>query len=347
MTITSKATMTASFFKKYSELLLCPHCLKDIGLHGDEIACCNCHSTFPMEENGIVQLFAPNAWDEKSSDVTKVIKEFYETTPFPNYDDMDDVGTLVHKASNSYFPKLLFDQIPFGAKVLECGCGTGQLTNYLSIGNREVIGTDLCMNSLKLAQDFREQNSPTLDNAGFLQMNLFQPCFKPGSFDVVISNGCLHHTSDPKLGFETISRLVRPGGYLIIGLYHKYARLLTDLRRGTFNITRDRLLFLDKLNIKKSSSQARKNAWFRDQYKNPHESKHTIKEVMSWVDDAGLKFVKSFPKTGIAEPIRSDEAVFEDEAPAGTFETAIKEFSTTFFNSKEGGFFTIIARRPS
>ena len=104
---------------------------------------------------------------------------------------------------------MLDDQIPTGTRILECGCGTGQLTNYLSIAYRTVVGTDMCLNSLKLANDFKQKNK--LDRAHFFQMNLFRPFFKPESFDLVISNGVLHHTSDPRLAFQSISRLVKPG----------------------------------------------------------------------------------------------------------------------------------------
>jgi len=68
----------------------------------------------------------------------------------------------------------------------------------------------------------------------------------------------------------------------LIGLYHKYGRVFTDIRRFIFRMTNNRLRFLDtrlndtKLNI------ARKEAWFKDQYKNPHESKHTISEILEW-----------------------------------------------------------------
>jgi len=47
-------------------------------------------------------------------------------TSFPNYDDLDSVGSLIEKARRGVFAKLLDDQIPFGAHVIECGCGTGQ-----------------------------------------------------------------------------------------------------------------------------------------------------------------------------------------------------------------------------
>jgi 2-polyprenyl-3-methyl-5-hydroxy-6-metoxy-1,4-benzoquinol methylase len=67
----------------------------------------------------------------------------------------------------------------------------------------------MCMNSLRLATDFKRRNA--LSRVEFVQMNLFRPCFPDGEFDLVISNGVLHHTSNPRLAFETISRLVKPG----------------------------------------------------------------------------------------------------------------------------------------
>src|SRR4030095_4515501 len=129
---------------------------------------------------------------------------------------------------------------------------------------------------LRMAQKFKEQND--LKRAHFFQMNLFRPCFTPGKFDLVISNGVLHHTSDPFLGFRTIANLVKPHAYIMISLYHKYGRLSTDLRRSIFRLTRDHLRTLDP-RMREKISEARKNAWYMDQYKNPYESKHTIGEV--------------------------------------------------------------------
>ena len=60
-------------------------------------------------------------------------------------------------------------------------------------------------------------------------MNLFKPCFQENTFDVVISNGCLHHTSNPKKAFSSISKLAKSGGYIVIGLYHKMEDYLPTL----------------------------------------------------------------------------------------------------------------------
>lgn len=86
-------------------------------------------------------------------------------------------------------------QIAFKAKVVEAGCGTGNLSNFLSSCSREVVGVDMCPNSLKLANNFKVQSK--LKNVSFHQMNLFQPTFPESLFDLVISQGVLQPTSDP------------------------------------------------------------------------------------------------------------------------------------------------------
>ena len=70
-----------------------------------------------------------------------------------------------------------------------------------------------------------------IHNIKFVQMNLFKPCFKKDSMDLVISNGVIHHTYNPEKGFATVSDLVKPGGYLIISLYNYLGRLITLINK--------------------------------------------------------------------------------------------------------------------
>ena len=112
--------------------------------------CVRCDRSFGSE-NGVPLLFRPNEWESKA-DVTEVVKSFYEENPCPNYEDVDSAWSLRRKAEEGIFARLLDEQIPYGARVLEIGCGTGQLSNFLGMRwGRAVFGTDLCMNSLQLA----------------------------------------------------------------------------------------------------------------------------------------------------------------------------------------------------
>jgi SAM-dependent methyltransferase len=276
--------------------------------------------------------------------VTEEVKSFYEDTPFPNYDDHDSVRSLIEKSRRGVYAKMLNDAIPFNTTVLEVGCGTGQLSNFLGIGCRRVIGTDLCLNSLRLGEAFRREHA--LSRVRFVQMNLFRPCFKPGQFDVVLCNGVLHHTSDPAGGFKSLVPLVRPGGYIIIGLYNTYGRLATDLRRTVFRLTGGRGSWLDPY-LRTGLGPEKRRAWFADQYQHPHESKHTIGEVLEWFDEAGLTFVRGIPSVSAAGGTIGQTALFEREPRGSRTDHFVSQASQVFTGNREGGFFLMIARRPA
>ena len=324
--------------------LLCPACRGGLVSRDSTLSCPDCGRAFGCEA-GIPLLFLPNDWDESKPDVTDAIKCFYEETPFPNYEDADSVWRLKEKAEKGVFARLLDEQIPAGARVLEAGCGTGQLSNFLGIrAGRTVFGTDLCLNSLKLAEGFRSRNK--LDNVRFLQMNLFRPVFAPDSFDVVICNGVLHHTSDPFLGFQTLAGLVRPGGVIVIELYNTWGRLMTDLRRRIFRLTGNRFQSLDPRIRKDPTSALRKKTWFLDQYKNPHESKHTIGEVLGWFDRCGVEFLSSIPKAVAFETFSGIEKLFDAHPPGSRLDHALLQLGLLFSGGREGGFFVMIGRYP-
>ncbi len=330
------------WLEEHLALFHCPACQADLDLREGALHCSGCGRVFGFEGE-IPLLFSPHEWEDGAPDVTERMKAFYEETPFPDYDEFDDVGSLIQKARTGLFAKLLDDQVPPGSRVLECGCGTGQLSNFLSVANRTVIGSDLCLNSLRLGQAFKQKNN--LSRVHFLQMNLFRPAFKPEGFDLVISNGVLHHTSQPFVAFESIAKLVRPGGFVLVGLYHRYGRLVTDARRLVFRYTRDRFTSLDP-NLREGGMEgAKRRAWFMDQYKNPHESKHTIGEVLGWLRRTGFDFVTSIPRSRPLQSVGERHPLFEREAPGSFLERALVELGMIRHGSREGGFFLVIGQK--
>ena len=137
--------------RDHLDIIICPACGGDFAVAANQLTCNSCSRVYPIEE-GIPQLFVHNDWDNAKTDVTSVIKSFYEETPFPNYEELESTADLMEKAQQGVFARLLNEQTPFNIRVLEAGCGTGQLSNFLATAAREVFGTDMCLNSLKLAQ---------------------------------------------------------------------------------------------------------------------------------------------------------------------------------------------------
>ena len=199
------------------------------------------------------------------------------------------------------FAKLLDEQVPVDAAVLEVGCGTGQLSNFLAMtSGRRVIAADLCMNSLRLGADFARRHA--IRHVAFCQVNLFRPAVLPERFDVVICQGVLHHTSDPIRGLNELMRVCRPGGLVSIFVYNKWNHWRHNLQKSKvsrlagpdferrFDVAHE--LYGQKSVEEMSPEEI---ATFYDQYCHPHKSDHTVGEVLRWFDDLGLQYWGSYP----------------------------------------------------
>jgi SAM-dependent methyltransferase len=287
-------------------------------------------------------MFQPNA--PFDGDITQMVKSFYEAHPFPGYDASDTAQTMVEEARAGIYARQLGEQIPFNGRVLEVGCGTGQLSNYLGIATRTQFGADLCLNSLRLAEGFRSRQR--LNHVRLVQMNLFKPCFAPESFDVVLCNGVLLTTSDPEGGFRSIARLVKPGGHIIIGSYNTYGRLGVDTRRQFFRLTGGRMRWVDPYIRKVRMSPEKEDAWFHDQYLHPNETKQSMGEILAWFDRAGIQFVNAVPKTTPWETYTEGEQLFTPAQRGTKFERALVQLQMIKTGNQEGGFFIMIGRKP-
>src|ERR1700716_3872861 len=126
---------------------------------------------------------------------TDAVRRFYEYAPFPAYGPRDSLASLHTRAERSKFARLLDQAIPGNARILEIGCGTGQMSLYLARADRLVIGADLTRASLELAVAASRRFQ--LDRVLFVETDLHHSALRKASFDVVYSSGVLHHTPNP------------------------------------------------------------------------------------------------------------------------------------------------------
>jgi len=340
--VDTRARARSSAFRDCADILQCPIGGEPLAATEDGWISHRGHRRYPIED-GISRLFAPTDPTLLDRDVTETVKAFYEETPFPNYDDLDSRESLTAKSREGLFAEALDKQLPDGAIVVEAGCGTGQLTNFLGLSwKRRVFGGDICVNSLRLANGFRERYR--IANAAFLQMNLFRPPFRDGSIDAVICNGVLHHTGDARAGFEALLRKVKPGGHILIGLYNSYARLPTLWRRWAFNRFGPALYFLDRRLISARMNEGRWQAWFRDQYRHPHETRHSIDEVLGWFDASNVDFLSSIPAAD-GSPFASTTRLFEPHSRGTITLRAATQLQLLLSGGKDGGLFMMIGRK--
>lgn len=155
-------------------------------------------------------------------EVGQRVRAFYEDCSFPGYEDFDSPFELVEKSRKGVYARALDEQLPLGVRILDAGCGTGQLAIFLSMTNRRVVGIDFSNSSLRKGHNFKQEFD--MKDVHFAQMDLFHPGLREESFDYVFCNGVLHHTADAYGGFQVLCRLLKKGGYIVIGLYNTYGR---------------------------------------------------------------------------------------------------------------------------
>lgn len=319
-------------------LLRCPETGTSLHRKGDKLVS-EKGISYPIDR--FPRLLTPTKSEEEEK-VRQKMQKFYEQFTFPGYDGIDSPAILMDKAGRSGFGKWVDQAIPPMATVLEVGCGTGQMTNFLGlVSTRTVIGADMSVASLSLGQEFKEKFD--LKNVNFVQANIFAMPFAENSFDVLICSGVLHHTPDPYGGFKELLKLVKPGGKILIGLYNTYARIPLGMRKVLFTPTGKTFRWLDAHMRRKDVDKSKKDIWFEDQYRNPHESWHSVDEVLKWFDECNVKYLSGVPDItgGTSTPLF-------DEHPRGkTSQHVMQQLKWMFSIGGEGGLFVMVGEKTT
>ena len=103
--------------------------------------------------------------------------------------------------------------------------------------------------------------------------------------------------------------------------------------------------FLDPRHRKSPALSEKRRIWLADQYHNPHETKHTIKQLKCWFNLYGFDYIRSIPGSKLFSSVGQDTQLFEPEISAGAVELSLKERMMTLTNSKDGGLFIIIGKK--
>jgi 2-polyprenyl-3-methyl-5-hydroxy-6-metoxy-1,4-benzoquinol methylase len=315
----------------FDGLLACPDCRT--ALSGDR--CSACGQDY-VREAGVLRLGRPGGAR------TEVVRDFYTAAPFPGYPPRDSLAWLRARAERSAFARLLDRAIPGDARIVEVGCGTGQMSLYLARADRVVVGADLTLASLRLAADASARFG--LERAMFVESDLHQPGLSEGAFDVVYCSGVLHHTPDPRAAFAKVAALARPGGMIVVGLYNAIARVPLRLRRVAARFSGYRWIPFDPVLRDRASEPARREAWLRDQYQHPEEHRHTVGEVLAWFAEQDVAFVRAYPSAQLGDEDPDD--LFAPAPDAWAPERWLAQLGWMASLGHEGGLFVMVGRRP-
>jgi 2-polyprenyl-3-methyl-5-hydroxy-6-metoxy-1,4-benzoquinol methylase len=314
----------------FLELLACPLCA---GTLTKDWWCQRCENRYEAPDD-IPNLRLPG--DTR----TEAVRSFYGRAPFPGYPSHASLSWLRARAERSEFARLIDRAIPGDARVVEIGCGTGQMSLYLASADRIVIGADLTRASLRLAAGAARQFG--LTRVQFIETDLHHSAMRAGAFDVVYSSGVLHHTPDPGAAFARIARLARRGGMIIIGVYNAFARIPLRARRFVAQLSGYRFIPCDPVLRDRGTEPERRNAWLQDQYHHPEEHRHTLAEVQKWFAENNIEYVRAYPSAMLCE---ESEELFATARDNWRLEGWLAQIGWIGTLGHEGGLFITVGRR--
>jgi ubiquinone/menaquinone biosynthesis C-methylase UbiE len=106
-----------------------------------------------------------------------------------------------------------------GKKILDAGCGHGEVELALVKTGAEVFATDLSF-SVDGVRDHLGKSEPAYASlVHIIQSNIHRLPFRQEVFDIVYSAGVLHHTPDTFRGFEILSLCLKDGGIGYVEVY--------------------------------------------------------------------------------------------------------------------------------
>jgi SAM-dependent methyltransferase len=115
-----------------------------------------------------------------------------------------------------------------GRSVLDAGCGGGRYTvAWRRLGAANAVGVDV--STTGVADANARVTSSDVDGVRFVQGSVLELPLAAGSFDVVFSNGVLHHTTDWEAGVHELVRVLRSGGLGWLYLIEAPGGLFWDL----------------------------------------------------------------------------------------------------------------------
>jgi SAM-dependent methyltransferase len=238
--------------------------------------------------------------------VSQAVRQQYEEFPYPRWLScwIREPRALVREL-RSRFP--LVDHGPDtagGTEVLVPGCGTGAhaLAEATRYSDARVLAVDLSRASL--AYGIRMARRYGITNAEFQQADILALERLGRTFHIVDVYGVLHHMADPAAGLGILASLLKPAGFVRIGVYNRVKRQgvhvtcdflrerkistkveIRGIRREALGLDQPR----DPNTVKNCGAFTMSE--FRDQFLHAHEVGFTLPELANMIWKAGLRVV--------------------------------------------------------
>jgi len=112
-------------------------------------------------------------------------------------------------------------------QILDIGCGQGHITDRIrqALPGTQLSGMDYSISAI----DYAHKHFPEIE---FIVADAYEIPYETGFFDVVVCNNIWEHVPDPLFLLNSIKRVLKPGGHIVISTPSRYRlnNLLNVLR---------------------------------------------------------------------------------------------------------------------
>lgn len=149
-------------------------------------------------------------WTGIKDPVSQKVAAQYEENPYPRWDMLPIPDAAIYPL-----------EARSAKAILIAGCGTGQQAFQTAelFPEAQIDAFDLSSASLSYAQSKKRKEQVAFFQADILELEQWGK-----RFDLIECSGVLHHMEDPIRGWKILSGLLKPEGWMLIGLYSALGR---------------------------------------------------------------------------------------------------------------------------
>ena len=137
----------------------------------------------------------------------------------PGARSYDLVAGLLFRSRYGAIAEAIATQVPAGSRLLDVGCGPGEVLNRLATIAPGIDATGLDVDAAMIGRARRKAaRAGRSPDAGprFVVADVAAMPFPDASFDVVVSSYAVHHWPDRQAGIAEVMRVLKPGGRAIV-----------------------------------------------------------------------------------------------------------------------------------
>jgi SAM-dependent methyltransferase len=243
------------------------------------------------------------------------------TTVSPSHtsaDTQDEWNALIKRRDAVVQRRLhLLPQLFEGRTLLDLGCGTGEYTAYYAHLGANVTGVDFNPVSLKRMEAFFDHHELKHKLVEVIETSVSEWSPEFEAYDICVSDGVLHHLSNPQEGFHKLCSTLRPGGIIYICVGTTDGAIQRDTMRQIILKYADGLdeavalsmeLFSEYIERAVTYGHRTAEQVVNDNFLVEQNVRHSIEELMAWFREENITLQTTWPvlQPNVAEPVTAD-----------------------------------------